>query len=877
MTRPRVLIVEDELVVGLDLEHRLAEMGYQVVAVAPTGREALDEVSRCPPDLVLMDIKLDGDLDGIEVARRIRGGLDVPIVFVTAFADEATTQRVKGVAPYGYVVKPFQKEALRAVIETALTRHAMEARLQQSERSLRRANDREHALRTRLESIDRAASAVARALANLGSDVRPFLHAVAEEARSLAGAECAALGVVTELRRPFDPWVCAGVDDAAARALGRTPGAVGGLGDVVGVEPVCRPPDPGDARGRAGFPAGQPAMTSFLTIPIHYRGEGRGNLYLANKQGGQEFTAEDEASVRMLADRVGIALEIARLHEIEARERARLEFLARAGTSLAGSLDLDTTLAAIGDLIVPAVADRCTIDLLDEVGDRQRVLTRPATGAAGSGGDDIAVPLSLRGRVLGNLDVSVASAQRGRCGDDLPFLQEIAQLAALALENARLHHATEQSEREQRFLSDLGATLASSLDYHETLSAAARIAVRDLADWCLLDLVDADGRVHRLEVVHADPAKASCCEALKQIQVGPERSYLASPVLHAGRPTLMREVSRAYLESIGEHEDHLRLILDLDTRSMIALPLRVRGRLLGGLILGSSRPSRRYGSRDLAFAEHAAHRIALAIDNAELYGIARRASQARDEVLGIVAHDLRNPLNNVLLQVELLRRHQPELLSPKPLELIHRAAQRMNRMIQELLDVARLDAGKFAVTPGPVSAAEVIAEAVDGQRPFATGALLDLAVDVAGSLPELWGDRDFLGQVFDNLIGNAIKFTKPGGRITVGASARGPGVRLWVTDTGIGIPEADRPHLFDRFWQARRADRRGAGLGLSIVKGIVEAHGGHVWVETATGRGTTVSFTIPVAPQLAGCASEAPPPARPQLEGWAPEAPPPRR
>jgi PAS domain S-box-containing protein len=227
----------------------------------------------------------------------------------------------------------------------------------------------------------------------------------------------------------------------------------------------------------------------------------------------------------------------------------------------------------------------------------------------------------------------------------------------------------------------------------------------------------------------------------------------------------------------------------------------------------------------------------------------RRAVRAREEVLGVVAHDLRNPLNTILLQLERLclpGKHS-ERPSQQVLERMQKTAMRMNRLIQDLLDVVRIDAGALTLERAPVPAARsLLTELVEAQRELASEASLELHLDVKGELPDLWADHDRLLQVLENLVGNAIKCTKPGGDITVGAAMKGSEVVFWVADTGIGIPAENLPTLFDRFWQGRRADRRGAGLGLAIAKGIIEAHGGRIWVESQLGVGTTFFFTVPV-------------------------------
>ena len=229
----------------------------------------------------------------------------------------------------------------------------------------------------------------------------------------------------------------------------------------------------------------------------------------------------------------------------------------------------------------------------------------------------------------------------------------------------------------------------------------------------------------------------------------------------------------------------------------------------------------------------------------------RRALQARDEVLGIVAHDLRNPLSAISLQAAALGRGGPgsERSNQQAAERISRAANRMDRLIQDLLDVTRVEAGALRLQCSPLSVRDLVIEAVTAQRSLAdsSGRRIELDLDPE-ELPEVWGDRNRLLRVFDNLIGNAIKFTEAGGQVTVGAATREGDVVFRVSDTGCGVSPENLPHVFDRFWQAaEHAGRLGAGLGLPITKGIVEAHGGRIWVEGTLGRGSTFFFAIPCA------------------------------
>jgi PAS domain S-box-containing protein len=227
----------------------------------------------------------------------------------------------------------------------------------------------------------------------------------------------------------------------------------------------------------------------------------------------------------------------------------------------------------------------------------------------------------------------------------------------------------------------------------------------------------------------------------------------------------------------------------------------------------------------------------------------RRAVAARDQVLGIVAHDLRNPLMSIVHSVQLAERKPESEVLAKPLSIVARGAARMNQLIQGLLDVSSIEAGQLKIECEPVCAPDLVHGAVEMQTPLASSSSLVLHADVASDVGDVCGSRERLDQVFENLIGNAIKFTDAGGRITVGASSKGEDVLFWVTDSGRGISPDDLAHVFDRFWQVvPRAGRTGAGLGLAITKGLVEAQGGRIWVESVLGRGSTFFFTIPKAP-----------------------------
>ena len=226
---------------------------------------------------------------------------------------------------------------------------------------------------------------------------------------------------------------------------------------------------------------------------------------------------------------------------------------------------------------------------------------------------------------------------------------------------------------------------------------------------------------------------------------------------------------------------------------------------------------------------------------------AERLSRACEEVLAAVAHDLRNPLNLVSVTTQLLM--EPDLAPERRKSIFAinvRAVQRMNRLIGDLLDVVRMEAGCLSLNFGSCDIADVLVETMESFQPRATEQGLSLALSPEPPSAIVQADKERLLQMIDNLVGNALKFTPRGGCVSVGGYVEPDEVRVTVADTGPGIPEEQRERLFDRFWQARGSDRRGLGLGLHIAKSIAEAHGGRLWVESTIGSGSTFHFAMPV-------------------------------
>jgi PAS domain S-box-containing protein len=225
---------------------------------------------------------------------------------------------------------------------------------------------------------------------------------------------------------------------------------------------------------------------------------------------------------------------------------------------------------------------------------------------------------------------------------------------------------------------------------------------------------------------------------------------------------------------------------------------------------------------------------------------AERATRARDDVLAIVAHDLRNPIQTIAVAATVLGMMAEDEKRRRHIAVIQRSAQKMERLIADLLDASSIEAGTLSIRREPVELATVVAEALEPFEEPSRARGVAIQVSVQPGLPAVSGDRDRLIQVLSNLVDNALRFTPDGQEIRVRVESRGEHVEVRVEDNGAGIAAADLPYIFDRFWQASHQSRAGAGLGLAICKGIIEAHAGEIRAESSPGAGTRLAFTVPV-------------------------------
>ncbi len=402
-----------------------------------------------------------------------------------------------------------------------------------------------------------------------------------------------------------------------------------------------------------------------------------------------------------------------------------------------------------------------------------------------------------------------------------------------------------QHERERAFIAEAARLLSESLDRETIFERLAHHLVPAMADLCVITVVDANGPIP-VAVAHREPEREPALRLMASrftCEAGPR--YSVPAVVTRGDSEIFPPLDAIDWSGEKLGEGFPLLLREVGARSFVCVPLRSRHQVLGVVSLIATTEGKRYGARELAVAEDLADRAAVAVENVRLYEEARRAVAARDDLIAAVSHDLRSPLNAIVLNASLIARSE----SPEEAECgahIKRAARSMNGLIQDLLDLAKMDAGHLVLTPEPQRPDALIADALELLVPQASERSIRLLTEVGDSLARVKCERARVLRVFTNLVGNAIKFSPPVSAITLRATQDRDEVRFEIQDAGPGIPPDALEHLFDRHWQARKTAHLGNGLGLSIAKGIVEAHRGRIWAQSTLGAGSTFCFTLPI-------------------------------
>ncbi|KFE64420.1 hypothetical protein DB31_2214 [Hyalangium minutum] len=421
-------------------------------------------------------------------------------------------------------------------------------------------------------------------------------------------------------------------------------------------------------------------------------------------------------------------------------------------------------------------------------------------------------------------------------------------------EQIRARQKLQEAERRARFLGEASALLGASLELTLTLNRLASLALPSLADFCVVDVADDERRITRAATAHIDAVKENLLRELDRRQpMTWDSSHPVPRVFRTGQSEFLPETTHEAIAARPQDAEHATLMRQLGVRSYMAVPMLARGRTIGVLSFGLTEPGRRYTTDDLLLAQELAERAAHAVDNARLYSEAQQAIRIRDEFLSIASHELRTPLTPIQLHLQSLTQDAREERTDKldssklrrKLETLGRQVHRLKLLVYGLLDVSRLSGHDFKLEIERVDLLELISEVTARFRAEAEQTKTPLEVNVPASLIGEW-DRIRVDQIMTNLVSNALKFGK-GKPVTVSATSDGESALIQVRDLGIGIAPEDQERIFQRFERAVPTRHFGGfGLGLWIVRQIVEALGGTICVESELGRGATFTVELPL-------------------------------
>ena len=635
-------------------------------------------------------------------------------------------------------------------------------------------------------------------------------------------------------------------------------------------------------------PAGKPGR-AWMGVPLISRDRVLGVMNVSSFTPDAVYT-EDQAQVfRAIADQAAAILDKARLyHRMEERAR-ELEALNEVGSAVTSTLDLDAVL----DLIVQKAMDLVNAEagslfLVDEeTGDMIfYVASTPeligvrlprGTGIVGQAAEQakpitvdnarqderwfkgvdeqlgfgtqtvIAVPMISRDKVIGVIEFMNRRDGRPFDADDRRLLMAFASDAAIAIENARLFTMTDRALAERveelSIMQRIDRELNTTLDYQRvmdiTLEWALKVTGADIGLLAVVVEMEDGGQGLRFLANRGYPEELISVHSEEPWSLG---QGLIGRVVRTGEPELVADV--------GSDPDYVPVVPGMVAQ--VTVPIRREEEIVGLIALESGREDT-LDDEAMAFVVRLADHAAIALENARLFEAVQAANNAKTEFVSFVSHELKQPMTSIKGYSDLLTKGTAGELTEMQrsfMEVIRSNVGRMDRLVQDLLDVSRIEAGRLKLEIGSVSMEEVVQDALRGVRQQMEEKEQTLDVQLHTPLPRVAADHSRLVQVLVNLLSNAYKYTPEGGTIRVVAEpVDGRFVQCSVTDTGIGMTEEEQERLFTKYFRSDDPAVRsvpGTGLGLVITKSLVELQGGEIWVESELGKGSTFAFTVPV-------------------------------
>ncbi len=412
-------------------------------------------------------------------------------------------------------------------------------------------------------------------------------------------------------------------------------------------------------------------------------------------------------------------------------------------------------------------------------------------------------------------------------------------------------------EDQQRILAQAGPTLASSLDYDLTLKRIAELMVPNVADWVYINLMDRDGIPRTAVTHHWNPTYLKKVEEIRKKYPRDWEAVIADPrVFKTGKSELYPELNEEILTVGYRSPERARAMIEtFNPKSAMVVPIQGAARVLGVMTLVSAESGRHYDPADLKFAEELAARAGLAIENAILYKKTGEAVALRDEFLTIASHELKTPVTSLKLQLQMVRRRIKSETGPPPSkEFIEKSFDiaitqvgRLTTLVEDLLDVSRMRAGKLGLNLESINVSEMLNEIVERYRSHFESTKTPLTVKIQPAIMAQW-DRSRVEQVIVNLISNALKYA-PGKEVSIELKTQLSRAIIAIEDHGPGVRKSEHDRIFERFERAVSARNvSGLGLGLFISKGIIHSHRGEIWIESEPGQGAKFTVAIPLFP-----------------------------
>lgn len=405
---------------------------------------------------------------------------------------------------------------------------------------------------------------------------------------------------------------------------------------------------------------------------------------------------------------------------------------------------------------------------------------------------------------------------------------------------------------QENFLLETSHWQAETVDYQERLQRTVDALVPKIADICSIYVLE-EGKLVPKAVAHSTNESDEFIWSIARSGPGLcPPSVGANYVYETGRSQLIEDLNVQVLEKTDFPAEVLQRLTKMKFRSYMAVPLFVRGKILGVMSLARLAPNS-FTKNDLDFAEIIGARSALQIDNARLYFEAQASIRLREEILGIVSHDLRSPLATVVMSNQMLAEAAEQMVAEEdkklidaPVGIIHRATKQMGRLIGDLLDFARIESGGLSLDLEYVSSGDLIRRGLEMIEHHSRRKDIEFDVQMPSNPPRLACDPDRVTQVFYNLLGNAVKFSPQGSRVKVNVSHESGVLRVEIEDQGRGIPNENLELIFEKYWRVKHDSKEGTGLGLYISRKIIESHGGKLWAEHGASSGAKLIFTLPI-------------------------------